>query len=163
MRSSFAGYYRPTEEEFSKLWQECLFVFDANVILNLYRYSPETRGEMLRLLENLSSRIWMPYQAALEYQRNRLEVVAEQSSVCQKIRKQISDLRESLGSGRQHPHIENIENVKQTLTNLEDEIRDKAEQQEKLFNDDDIMRQVAELFDGRVGEDFCEKETKGDL
>jgi hypothetical protein len=31
MRTMFPGYYRPTEEEFKKMWQECIFSFDANV------------------------------------------------------------------------------------------------------------------------------------
>jgi|GEM_PF-1730478 len=26
MRDAFRGYYRPTDEEFAKLWKECLFV-----------------------------------------------------------------------------------------------------------------------------------------
>ena len=43
MRKTFPGYYRPTEAEFRRLWDKCIFVLDANVLLNLYRYSEETR------------------------------------------------------------------------------------------------------------------------
>jgi hypothetical protein len=63
MRNIFPGYYRPTDEEFYKMWQECIFVFDANVLLNLYRYSPDTRDELLDVLERLKDRIWIPHQA----------------------------------------------------------------------------------------------------
>ena len=31
-------YYRPTESEFKKLWKDCVFAFDANTLLNVYRY-----------------------------------------------------------------------------------------------------------------------------
>ena len=45
MKDSFPGYYRPTENEFAEMWESCLFVLDANVLLNLYRYSVDTREE----------------------------------------------------------------------------------------------------------------------
>ncbi len=37
MRAMFPGYYRRTEEELERIWDEGLFVLDANVLLNLYR------------------------------------------------------------------------------------------------------------------------------
>jgi hypothetical protein len=36
MRSVFVGHFRPTQDEFAQLWDECIFVIDANVLLNLY-------------------------------------------------------------------------------------------------------------------------------
>jgi hypothetical protein len=73
MRRAFPGYYRPTEDEFSELWNGCLFAFDANVLLNLYRYSLETSNEFLTILSEISDRLWIPHQAALEYQRRRVD------------------------------------------------------------------------------------------
>jgi hypothetical protein len=71
MRTTFLGYYRFTEEEFSTLWEDCLFIFDANVILNLYRYSAGTSEALLNILRGISDRMWLPHQIALEYQDNR--------------------------------------------------------------------------------------------
>jgi hypothetical protein len=34
MKSLFAGYYRPTDKEFDELWKNCMFVFDASVLLD---------------------------------------------------------------------------------------------------------------------------------
>jgi hypothetical protein len=78
MRSRFPGHFRPTQEEFKSLWAECTFAFDANVLLNLYRYSPSTRNEFLSLLKKLRSRAWLPHQAASEYLDNRLGVISSQ-------------------------------------------------------------------------------------
>jgi len=69
MKNIFPGYYRPTEEKFSNLWNSCLFVLDANVLLNLYRYSQETSNELIQILKQISDRLWIPHQAALEYQK----------------------------------------------------------------------------------------------
>jgi hypothetical protein len=67
LKKAFAGYYRPSDAEFRQLWEQCIFVLDANVLLNLYRYSDETRSKFLEILEVLSKRLWVPHQAALEY------------------------------------------------------------------------------------------------
>jgi hypothetical protein len=78
MKGLFRQFYRPTEAEFRKLWQSCFFALDANVLLNLYGYSEETREQLLSLIERLSSRIHLPHQFALEYQRNRAHAIMEQ-------------------------------------------------------------------------------------
>ena len=51
MKKTFKEYYQFTEEEFKKLWQECLFVFDANVLLNMYRFSVKTRLSFIKELK----------------------------------------------------------------------------------------------------------------
>ena len=85
MRTTFLGYYRFTEEEFSALWHDCLFVLDANVILNLYRYSTDTSEALLNILKGISERLWLPHQIALEYQDNRLETIAGQEKLFEEI------------------------------------------------------------------------------
>jgi len=58
MRKLFRGYYTPTEEEFAQLWKDCIFSFDTNILLNIYRYSPEARGRFFEILNKLEERIW---------------------------------------------------------------------------------------------------------
>lgn len=45
MRNKFFGYYKPTKEELAAMWNECIFVFDTSTLLNIYRYTPETRED----------------------------------------------------------------------------------------------------------------------
>lgn len=52
MRDLFPGFYRPSEEEFHRVWQEGIFVLDTNVLLNLY-YPEEARNEFLNLMRNI--------------------------------------------------------------------------------------------------------------
>src|SRR5688572_12058573 len=78
MREVFSGYYRPNKEELQKLWEKCIFIFDTNVLLDLYRYPKQTREELIGLFHQISERVWIPHQVALEYQENRLTVIAEQ-------------------------------------------------------------------------------------
>src|SRR5687768_480826 len=78
MKNVFPGYYSLSEKELKKLWKECTFIVDTNVLLNLYRYQKETSDELLKVLRKLSDRLWIPFQVGLEYQENRLNVINEQ-------------------------------------------------------------------------------------
>ena len=51
MKSLFKGFYQLTEEEFKSLWENSLFIFDTNVLLNLYRYQSSTRDALLKVME----------------------------------------------------------------------------------------------------------------
>src|SRR4051794_31619323 len=68
VRQFFPDYYPISSQENIGINQHALFCIDANVLLNLYRYSDKTRNELLHVLELVIDRLWFPYQAALEYQ-----------------------------------------------------------------------------------------------
>src|SRR5690242_770517 len=53
-----------------------LVVLDANVLLEGYRYHPETREDLFDVLERLGDRLWIPHQVAAEFLANRLNVMA---------------------------------------------------------------------------------------
>ncbi|MBP0029400.1 MAG: DUF4935 domain-containing protein [Roseofilum sp. Guam] len=86
MKDLFPSYYRPNQEEFKEIWQSAIFILDTNVLLNLYRYSEETRKQFFSVLEQLSDQLWIPYQVALEFQDNRLVVVQETKKRFQMLR-----------------------------------------------------------------------------
>src|SRR6266446_4205526 len=80
MRNLFPGFYKRSEEELSKIWQEGIFVFDTNMLLNIYRYTQKTRARYLEILDVLKQRnqLWIPYQVAYEYQDRRITVIQGQ-------------------------------------------------------------------------------------
>src|SRR5690606_21197604 len=90
MKKLFHGYYQLKEDEFKILWEKSLFIFDTNVLLNLYRYQSSTRDALLQVMEQLNKRVWIPYHVGLEFQRNRLKVIAEQH-------KRFSEVRNIVG------------------------------------------------------------------
>jgi hypothetical protein len=79
MKEHFPGYFTPTEEEFTKLWGECVFGFDANVLLGLYRSTAETQEVFFAVLDKIADRIFLPHQAAGEYLKNRLDAISFRS------------------------------------------------------------------------------------
>lgn len=75
MREMFKGYVDYQEQEYKFIWENALIVFDTNILLNFYRYSKETRKTMFEILDNLKKRLWIPYQVAHEFYKNRVNVI----------------------------------------------------------------------------------------
>ena len=100
MKDLFPAYYAATAEDLDWDADDIVVAFDANVLLNLYRYPAEASNDVLAVMQALGSKSWLPHQAALEYQRHRLPIIAEQKKrfgqVRQVVDKAISSLSKEL-------------------------------------------------------------------
>lgn len=158
MRNTFRGYYRPTQEEFSDLWENCLFVLDANVLLNIYRFTPSTSEDFIRVLEKISDRLWVPYQAALEYQMNRLDVINQQVEAYDKIQESLSKNKNKIISDlklyKKHPYMQIasiIEKIEGIFSEINEDLTLNKQKHPNLIDDDKLGATITNLLDGRVG------------
>lgn len=71
----FKGYTNYSENEYKRIWESAVIVVDTNILLNFYRYSDDTKKEMFKILTNLKDRLWIPYQIAKEYFKNKNNVM----------------------------------------------------------------------------------------
>lgn len=92
MKNQFTGYYQPTQEEYTKLWHEALVVLDTNVLLSLYKLPVSVRDEILGVLDKLKTRLWIPHHVALEFQKGRLTVIANERKSVDEALTSTSDL-----------------------------------------------------------------------
>lgn len=167
MKKTFPGYYRPDDEEFKMLWKDCLFVFDTNVLRNLYRYSSETTNDFLELLDQISDRIWLPHQAGYEYQKGRLDEIAIQEKsyddLIGKIDKTEKNLKASLQS-RIHPFLKDADELIEKLSNIFDEIKSRLKEKKEeyvfLTAEDNVKNRLTSLFEGKVGSAYSETELE---
>lgn len=159
MRSMFPGHFRPNEEDFQVLWADCMFAVDANVLLNLYRYSPDTRTALEDALVAVKDRLFVPHQAAKEFLKNRLNVTAGQAEEYTKAIRAISDLSSMLGNRKKHPFLPESElpgftdQVGRLVTQLD-------AQRSILLNrmtSDEILHFVEQTFEGKTGKPFDKK------
>lgn len=170
MQNQFPGFYRPTDKDFKDLWGSALFTFDANVLLNLYRYSSATAGNILALAEMLGDRVWLPHQAAQEYQRNRLGVIASQfeayDEIAESIDTELQRLFQQLNRYRRHPNLY-IDSVVRPLGKALDEAKEELVQKKAshpfplegdLLKFDPIRERLDKLFQGKIGEPYSETE-----
>jgi hypothetical protein len=105
MKNIFPGYSRKSEKDIKRMWENCVLIFDANVLLNLYRYSDTTKDTILDLIGKFSNKIWLPYQSALEYNRNRYEVIADQEKAYKEFIEKITQIEGDLQSSSKPPFL----------------------------------------------------------
>lgn len=163
MRQQFPGYYRPSEAEFQQMWQEGIFSFDANVLLNLYRYTAATRDNLLSIIERVAGRIWLTNQAASEFLRNRRTVIDQQHAAYDYIRNSIisnnltglakkAEDRYPKHSGLDFSAIKKI--AMEAQSQLEGLLKAAKDNHPQLHNEDQIIDRVTALFAGKVGDAY---------
>lgn len=162
MKGLFPEFDPRRDRNFQEIWSNCVFVFDANVLLNIYRYQADTRDQLLSIIEKIKPRIWIPYHVALEFNRNRLRVIASQGSKFSEVRaillKYHSKLRielEALNLHRRHSVIE-ISNVlseiERVISGFASSLDELEANQPKLTDNDPLKDRIEELFHKHVGD-----------
>ncbi len=167
MRDQFRSYYRPTDLEFSKMWNDGIFSFDTNVLLDIYRYTPETRNKLFEIFRQFNDRIWIPHQVAYEYHERRLDVITDQVKIAETIEdhlsKSLEQIKQDLRGYKNHPFA----NIDQLMGIIEDAIiRAKASLQAaksehpNFIRSDQLLETITELFSGgdKIGRPYTEEE-----
>jgi len=159
MRSKFIGYYEASEEVFEESWTEGVFAFDANTLLNLYRYSGDTSQEMLTVIGSLTSRVHLPYQAALEFMNNRVAVISDSKRAYEELSKITasvikSELGKKLTIFKRHPLIK-IEKIQELYEEFDRNVQHELEVQKSshpdLIKEDYILEKINRIFEHSTG------------
>ena len=169
MRDLFPGYFAPTKQEFEELWREATFAFDANVLLDLYRLTAESRQVFFEVLNRLGDRIFLPHQAAREYLRHRLEAISARSRSHEEIKNDAVKFVRTLETRIQEHPLPKSEEILRAARKAEkkiNEIVDAALKKEPdLLRSDGLLDKLASLFEGKTGppydssqfDDVCKK------
>lgn len=162
MRSTFPGYFRPTPEEFAEIWGKCLFAFDANVLLNLYRYSHKAQEGLVDSIMALKDRIFLPHQAAREFLKNRLSVTASQAEEYNRAIRQINDLVDLLSSTKKHPFLPDGElpTFRDQAARLCEQLESQKSQVLQRLTSDPILDEIESLFSDCIGGAFDDAKLK---
>lgn len=156
MKDLFPGHFKESEDHIKMVWDSCIFVFDANILLNLYRYSDKNRKEFLNILEDNKDRVWLPNRVAEEYLNNRLTAIDKQESSYDTMINSINSLKKDLENSSQHPFVssEMMVEVQNTFDMLCNELNSNKEVHTKRINDDEIRDKLLEIFSQRVGSSY---------
>lgn len=95
MKNLFSCFYENNDDETLKaIWNDplTLFVFDTNVLLDLYSFSPKNRNTFFQTLDLIKDQLWIPHHVGLEYQRNRIKVVIERRKLFTDLENQIKTI-----------------------------------------------------------------------
>lgn len=160
MKNIFSEHVPYSEAEFQSLWDNAIIVFDANTLLNFYRYSTETAEALREALSFYSERVWIPNQVGIEYFKNRLNVISAQKSNYSEPSKSLYSIKDTLSNKRGHPFI--TDNLLTAFESLIAEIQVNFESQksalEELVINDPFKTFIIELFNNKIGPAFTEEE-----
>jgi len=167
MKEKLSEYYKLEDDQLKKHWQEDVISLDANVLLNLYRYTPKTREAFFNLLEKIKDRVWISYQAAFEYQKNRLVVISKQHEAYTEIRGLLEDkkneIESKLNEYKRHPYLQTAELKKQIQSAFESISRDISRLEKShpdYLQDDPVWERLTQLLNGRIGDDSPTEELE---
>jgi hypothetical protein len=164
----FPAYHPKSSTAKQALTREALVVLDANVLLDLYRYIPKTREELLNALARVGDRLWVPHQAAKEFHDRRFNAIANQERAFsdalagmeearKSIRRNLNQLQQSCSIPECEFAVE-YEEVSRAIGLIEDKTRD---QQRKVDIDiesaksgDHLLQELTKLLKGKVGPPF---------
>lgn len=156
MRELFRQHHRLTDAERSALWATCTFALDANVLLNIYRYADSTRDDLFKVLERLAGRVWVPFQAAREFYRNRIDVIQEQRAKYTELQAELERAVTSLRGGafRKSAFLR-LDQIEEVLRPAVDRAKQVVEQQREehpnLIQDDVYLERLAAIVGTSVG------------
>jgi hypothetical protein len=164
--------------DFQNIWKEGLFIFDSNVLLDLYRLPESAKNDLLGVFrnENFNNRIWIGFQVMMEFLNNRLTVIGDQKNMFSKIKiltekliTEIDDLSttykteiEKLKLTQRHSLINpdeyiNTDNLKKTtdvyITFLK-HLEDLESKQNDVNDTDEIKELIINIFNNKIGESF---------
>ncbi|MBI5351016.1 MAG: DUF4935 domain-containing protein [Chloroflexi bacterium] len=162
MKKRFFSFYSMTEKEYKQILSDCLFVLDTSILCNLYRFPQDVQKEFFTVLSSVSERIWIPYQVALEFQKNRLAVIAEQKKKFADTRKLLDETGKSFQDGlsklqlkKRHSAIDsNI--MEKGLNNLFASYKRNLDKLEKkqidIAGPDRVLKQLDNLLKNNIGD-----------
>jgi hypothetical protein len=158
MRDKFAGWYPKSAAETAALWDNAIFVPDANVLLHCLRHPAAVREELLRLFDVLKPSLWIPYQVGLEFHRNRLDVELGAQDAYDLLVKDLEAVvekaRERLRQLRAHPTI-SVAKELAALDMFSTDFRARMAAAQAAHPAEEIagsVTRLTKLLDGRIGE-----------
>lgn len=168
MKNTFREQFDLEKKQIQDIWENALVVFDTNILLNLYRYNKETRDDLLKYMKTFNDRLWMPFQVGWEYHNNRLNVSYNSLNAYNELLRIIENNRKNIDNFFQnkyphHPQLSSssfFNNYDKLEKEVKNYIKGLEKRDQKNFEKDTILEQVAELYNGKVGKDYSETEYK---
>lgn len=157
MKNKFFGHYCADEQYENEVWDDAVLVVDTNVLLDIYRVSPETYDDLIKVLNTYATkeRLWIPYQVAQEYHEELYHVVFSQMRNYDSAYKCLNDFKEKINQKRNHPFLTDAQH--QEIERITNDIKCAFERQKEKLKQSvkgpSMKTEIANIFNGRVGEE----------
>jgi len=179
MKNRFIEYH--IADHLEEIYSDAIIVLDTNSLLNLYRYSEETRKKYFEILLKVKSRLFLTEQVSLEFYKNRYTLIANRTLFIQELNDLLNSYHEKLLNILKNSSGENKYNAALSILKHEEELRttiikeiehssEKINQQLNYFKQDidfkyiqgkdPILAEIIEIFKEKISEGFSDKEKE---
>lgn len=174
----FREFFFNEKLDFKNLGEDTIVIFDTNTLLNIYRYSNDTRAKLIEAIKQIRNNIWMPYQVGLEFNLNRRGVIEklkngqekQKQDIHKTVEKNINVLTQyitnvSLKSTDAKSKKSEINDfIKEKLLIFNDELAGKVEELYGMLDlEEDLASEIATIFDGKIGECYTQEQLNEKL
>ncbi|MFI9121036.1 PIN domain-containing protein [Streptomyces bikiniensis] len=166
--------WRRPLSDYEKGVKEYLVTLDTNVLLNLYRFTPQARNELLSVLRTLQDRLWVSHQVTKEYYSRRMTAVNEHISLYTSVPKVLNDSKNkaiqelNMFAKRRSMSLDEkrklIDPLSEAFDGVIAEIKRHGEDFDlsltRVATNDPILESLAEILDKKTGLAFGDEETE---
>lgn len=156
MKSKFPEYYRIHKEDLLAHFDDCVFIFDACALLDIYRLKMELTEDVFKVLEHLKEQIRIPYHVAEEYTKNIHEVLNKQLQTIKESRSNFDNIIKAFESKRSHPYLS--KDSTDLIGLLKEQVEKDFKEQEDYIKDQlvhgNYQNRMADILEGKVLDPF---------
>ncbi|MGD2199889.1 PIN-like domain-containing protein [Lysinibacillus fusiformis] len=169
----FREFFYNDRLDFKNLNNDTVVIFDTNTLLNIYRYSNDTRNQLISAIKSIQSNVWMPYQVGLEFNLNRRSVISTLNREKEKRKSEIGDaINESVDPLKQSVRAvslkstdvnsrknEIIKFLEEKTTELKNDLQKKIDELYEMVDlSEDLASEITIIFDGHIGECYTQNQ-----
>lgn len=153
MKSQYPYNFALSNNEVVSLLNRSSITLDTMVLRNLYKFSSETRTELINKYKALGERLWISHQVADEYTEGRIAEIESVGGAHRTAADQLKKFREMLGSKKQQPHIDQslFDSFAKVATEVEAALREGITTADALLETDPIFEELQTFLQDRVG------------
>lgn len=158
MREVFSHHFATDPDRREKLWENCLFVFDTNVLTGIYRRSEEARDAQYKLMQALGDRLWIPHRVIYEFLDNRAKIVHDQAQLYVASINELQGMLSGFEVVTKHPFLsaEVYREFNLVSQKVLAELEASREFHDGRITNDDVKDKLAEILVGKIGSAFTE-------
>lgn len=156
----FVGYKIASSAELDTALRESVVAIDANVLLDLYRFRPQTSRDLIKTLRSLGDRLVVPHQALREFwhrrQRTQDSPNAATKAATESVNKASRSMRDAMTIWAKAVGVDEdelsglIARLDDSLGKLKGEIEGLSQDASAELDGDPILEQLEEILAGRV-------------
>lgn len=164
MKELFKWCFPHSLAQIQEIWDNGILTVDANVLLDLYRYNPNTREALLESLNLFAGRAWISHQVAEEFFRNRNGVILSSTSSFNDAERNLTELRKVIEEPIKK--LKSNRTISDSIGKIVEESFDEAIKKATLeienlklcypeyIKEDPVLENICTLFNSNVGKPF---------